>query len=125
MLCILSEEHPLHSQEKISFKQIQDEPLIMPRSGLDNEIKQIFRENNIKPNIKFEVSDDQAIMAMVQNNLGISIRPEMTLSHIPDNVRILNLENEAFRFIGIVTKPNMSPATNKFIGSVKQWLTDN
>jgi DNA-binding transcriptional LysR family regulator len=125
MLCILSDQHPLHTQDKISFKQIQEEPLIMPKEGWDNEIKQIFRENNIKPNVKFEVSDDQTIIAMVQNNLGISIRPEMTLSHIPNNVRILNLENESFRFIGMATKPNMSPATKKFIDCAHSWLSDH
>ncbi|GAA3312807.1 hypothetical protein GCM10020331_001420 [Ectobacillus funiculus] len=39
----------------------------MPKEGWDNEINQIFlKKNNIKPNVKFEVSDDQAIMAMVQ-----------------------------------------------------------
>lgn len=122
MLCIVSDQHPLHKQDTISFQQIQIEPLIMPKEGWDNEIKQIFRENNIKPNVKFETSDDQTIMAMVQNNLGISIRPEMTLSHIPNNVRILNLENESFRFIGIATKPNMSPATKKFIECIHSWL---
>ncbi|KAA9031165.1 LysR family transcriptional regulator [Niallia endozanthoxylica] len=125
MLCILSDQHPLHSQEQISFKQIQAEPMILPKEGWDNEIQQIFRENNIKPNIKFRVSDDQAIKSMVQENLGISIRPKMTLAHIPDNVRILNLENDFFRIIGIATKPNMSPATKKFMDCVHSWLSDH
>ncbi|MFC7393065.1 LysR family transcriptional regulator [Scopulibacillus cellulosilyticus] len=125
MLCILSDQHPLHTQERIAFKQIQEEPLIMPKEGWDNEIKQIFKENNIKPHVKFEVSDDQAIIAMVQNNLGISVRPEMTLYNIPDNVRILNLENDSFRFIGIAAKPNMSPAAKKFVDCVRSLLSDH
>jgi LysR substrate binding domain len=61
MLCILSEQHPLHKQEKISFEQIQEEHLIMPKEGWDHDIKQILRDNNIKPNVKFEVPDDRAI----------------------------------------------------------------
>jgi len=125
MLCILSDQHPLHSQEQISFREIQAEPMILPKEGWDNEIQQIFRENNMKPNVKFRVSDDQAIKSMVQENLGISIRPKMTLSHVPDNVRILNLEKDFFRIIGIATKPNMSPATKKFIDCVHSWLSDN
>jgi DNA-binding transcriptional LysR family regulator len=124
MLCILSDHHPFHKQDRISFKQIEEEPLIIPKEGWDNEINHIFRENNIKPNVKFELSDDQAIIAMVQNNLGISIRPEMTLTHIPNNIRIVNLENESFRIIGIATKPNMSPATEKFVNCVLSWLRD-
>ncbi len=125
MLCILSNQHPLHKLDRISFKQIEAEPLIMPKEGWDNEINQIFGENNIKPNVKYKVSDDQAIIAMVQNNLGISIRPEMTLSHLPDNVRIINLERDSFRYIGIASKPNMSPATKKFIDCVHAWVSDN
>lgn len=125
MMCILSDQHPLHKLDKISFKQIEAEPLIMPKEGWGNEINQIFKDNNIKPTIKFEVSDDQTIISMVQANLGISIRPEMTLSSIPDNVRILNLEKESYRFIGVATKPNMSPATKKFIDCVHLWLKDH
>jgi DNA-binding transcriptional LysR family regulator len=125
MLCILSDQHPLHTQEEISFKQIQAERLIMPKIGWDNEIRQIFKDNNINPNIKFEVSDDETIISMVRNNLGISIRPEMTLSNIPNDLHILNLEKESFRFIGIATKPNKSPATSKFIDCVYTWLSDN
>jgi len=125
MLCILSDQHPLHTSKTISFKQIETEPLIMPKKNWGNEIEQIFRKNNIKPNVKFEVSDDQAIIAMVQNNLGISIRPEMTLSNLPDNIRVLNLENESFRFIGLAAKPNMSPAAKKFVDCVYSWLEEH
>ena len=125
MFCILSDQHPLHNQDRITLKQLQTEPMIKPKEGWDNEIEQILRENKIKPNVKFEVLDDQTIMAMVQNNLGISIRPEMTLSHIPNNVRSLNLENDYFRLIGIATKPNKSPATKKFIEYVHSWLNVN
>jgi DNA-binding transcriptional LysR family regulator len=125
MVCILSEEHPFQSLDTISFKQIEAEPLIMPKEGWDNEISQIFRENNIKPNVKFEVSDDQTIMAMVQNNLGISIRPEMTLPYIPNNVRKINLEKDCFRLIGIATKNNVPPATRKFIDYAHSWLSNN
>jgi DNA-binding transcriptional LysR family regulator len=125
MLCILSDQHPFHAQERISYKQIQAEHLIMPKEGWGNEISQIFKENDIKPKVKFEVSDDQTIMAMVQNNLGISIRPEMTLNDIPNNVFTLNLENESFRFIGIATKPNKSPSTKKFVDCVHSWLSEH
>ncbi|WP_066048627.1 LysR family transcriptional regulator [Robertmurraya korlensis] len=125
MLCIVSERHPIHNQESISFHQIQCEPLIMPKEGWDNEIKNIFKKHKIIPNIKFEVSDDQAIISMVGNNLGISIRPEMTLTNLPANIRILNLEEESYRFIGIAKKPNLSPATKIFIDCVYSWLREN
>jgi hypothetical protein len=48
MLCILSKLHPLHKLDRISYKQIEAEPLIIPKEGWDNEVSQIFKENNIK-----------------------------------------------------------------------------
>ncbi|MDT8860690.1 LysR family transcriptional regulator [Alkalihalobacillus sp. MEB130] len=125
MLCILSDQHPLQNKDNISFKEIENERLIIPKLGWDHEVREIFKENNINPQIKFEVSEDEIIIAMVKNNLGISIRPEMTLSSLPSCMRILNLEKESFRYIGIATKPNTSPATRKFVDCVYSWLKSN
>nr|MBF6634986.1 LysR family transcriptional regulator substrate-binding protein [Planococcus sp. (in: firmicutes)] len=115
--------HPLCNADTISFKQLEIESLIMPKKEWDSEIEQVFKKNHIKPNVKFEVSEDQTILAMVQNNLGISIRPEMTLTSLPVNIRVLNLEIDAYRFIGIAAKPNASPATKKFIDCAYSSLT--
>ncbi|MCM3570209.1 LysR family transcriptional regulator [Neobacillus mesonae] len=124
MLCIVSNEHPLHDQKEITFQQIEKEPLIMPKAGWDSEIRKFFNDHNIKAAVKFELSDDQAIFAFVQKNLGISIRPEMSLSRMPDNIDILNLESEPCRLIGIAAKPDCSPATKKFIDYVQSWLRE-
>ena len=122
MLCIVSDQHPFHQQDSILFSQLKSEALIMPKRNWANEIDRIFKENGIKPNVKYEVSDDQTILAMVQNNLGISIRPEMTLASLPENVRVLKLEKDSYRFIGIAAKPSMSPATRKFMEGTHSYL---
>jgi DNA-binding transcriptional LysR family regulator len=125
MLCILSDEHPLAQQNVIRFENIKEEKLIMSKKGSDNDLRRILKENNVKPNIKFELADDQAIISMVQNGMGISILPEMVLHRIPSNVRILSLEGENYRTIGIAATSfkTLAPATKKFIEYLKSWLS--
>ena len=37
----------------------------------------------VRPNIQYILRDDLSILAMVSNNLGISIMPELELEHCP------------------------------------------
>ncbi|WP_045516794.1 LysR family transcriptional regulator [Neobacillus niacini] len=126
MLCILSNEHPLAEQNEIRFEIIKSEPLIKAKKGSDNDLNRILKENNVTPNIKFELSDDQAIISMVGNGLGISILPEMVLHRVPTNVRALKLEGENYRTIGIAATSfkTLAPATKKFIEYLKSWLRE-
>ncbi|MFC5592011.1 LysR family transcriptional regulator [Sporosarcina soli] len=126
ILCILPEEHPLANEQKVSFADIQDEMFIMTKKGSDNDLKRVFQENQVTPHIKFELADDQAIISMVQNGMGISMLPEMVLHRVPQNVRILSLEGEHYRSIGIAASSfrTISPAARKFIEYVKAWLDE-
>ncbi|WP_342539030.1 LysR family transcriptional regulator [Sporosarcina sp. FSL K6-1540] len=127
MLCILPDDHRLANQQEVSFADLKEEMLIMSKKGSDNDLKRIFHENNVTPHIKFELADDQAIISMVQNGMGISILPEMVLYRVPHNVRILSLEGEHYRSIGIAAPSfnTISPAARKFIEYMKAWLNNS
>lgn len=124
MLCILPDNHPLSQQDTISFVQIEQESFIMPKWGNDHDVRRILKENKVNPTIKYEVAEDQAIIAMVQNGLGISILPEMVLSGIPSNIRIINLEKDHYRMIGIATASaaTIAPAARRFMDYIRIWL---
>ncbi|PID15317.1 LysR family transcriptional regulator [Sporosarcina sp. P34] len=126
MLCILSEEHPLAEQNEISFEMIKEEPLIKSRKGSDNDLIRILKEHHVAATIKFELTDDQAIIAMVGNGMGISILPEMVLHRIPTTVRAIKLEGENYRTIGIAVSSfkTLAPSTKKFIEYLKSWLNE-
>lgn len=127
MLCILPEEHPLANQNEISFEQLKEEPIIKAKKGSDNDLIRILKENNGTLKIKFELSDDQAIISMVENGIGISVLPEMVLHRIPPQIRILSLEGENYRTIGIaaISFNTVAPATKKFIEFLKSWLHES
>jgi DNA-binding transcriptional LysR family regulator len=126
LLCIVPDTHPLARQELMHLEQLNDEAFIMPKSSIDKDVHRILKEHKIKPKIKYEIAEDQAIIAMVQNGLGISILPEMILYRIPENIRILPLEDDYYRHIGIAVASfrNLAPGSKKLIGFIQEWLYD-
>jgi LysR family transcriptional activator of glutamate synthase operon len=122
MVCIVSTQNPLHEQKTISFSQIEKEPFIIPSEGGDIDVTRIFKKHHIKPNIKYELFEDKAIISMVKNDLGISILSEMALSGYSEGVSVLDLEVASHRLIGLATTSTISPATEKFIEYIKTWV---
>src|SRR5699024_12624755 len=99
------------------------EPQIQNKKGSENDLKRILPANDVTPNVKFELEDDQAIFSMVQHEMGISILPEIALYRLPENIRVLHLEQENYRTIGIAAKSfkTLATATKKFIEYLKPW----
>ncbi len=124
MLCIVPDNHPLHQANVLEFHHIAHEPFIMPKAGCDNDVRQIFTHHRAKPNVKFALDDDYAIVAMVRRGLGISILPEMVLSNIRNPVCALRLRDNPARTIALAARSLKlaSPATRKFIDCTKWWL---
>ncbi|ACT03630.1 LysR family transcriptional regulator [Paenibacillus sp. JDR-2] len=125
MMCVMNAGHPFSHRRAISLELIIEEPFIMPVAGCDTDVQRIFSQNECKPRIKYELEDDHAIIAMVQSNLGISILPEMILSHLPDNVCCRPLDSEHYRNIGLAARSfkNVSPAAKKLIEWIRTWIT--
>ncbi len=126
LLCILPAEHPWRKQKKIGFEQIETEDFIMTKFGSTDDVRRMLQENHVKPKVKYEVTEEQAIMEMVQYGLGISILPEMTLFRKSQGICPVQLEKEVYRTIGIGlhSLKNCSPATKKFLASLQEWLKD-
>lgn len=122
LLCIVSEDCPLYDKNEIDLFEIENTPIIMPSYKGTNDVMANFDKYEIRPNIRFELYDEKAIVSMVEHNLGISILPEMAITMLPKNVKALPLLQESFRTIGLSTNQKLSPASQKFVEVLKQWL---
>ncbi len=125
MLCIISSDSPLYNMIQINLQDIEEEDFIMPSYKGTNDVLTIFEKYGIKPNIRFELFDDKAIITMVEHSLGITIMPKLVLGRLPDNVKAVPFEQETFRIIGLSTSYNVSPAAGKFIEILQDWLQQN
>ncbi|MBU5345918.1 LysR family transcriptional regulator [Paenibacillus lautus] len=123
MLVLLPMEHPLSSEVSITLSQIENEPFIMPSQGSDYDVNRMLEKARIKPDIKYTLSDDYAIMAMVEKGLGISILPELVLRGQRRNIRLIELKEKSFRSLGIGVNSmrEISPATKRFLDYVKSY----
>ncbi|MBW4080811.1 LysR family transcriptional regulator [Paenibacillus sp. S150] len=126
MLAILSKEHPLSRAPYMPLAQIAYEDFIIPKAGSDYDVRRVLDKAAIKPNIKFSAGDDYAIIAMVENGLGISILPELVIQRQNHNVATLELEERSFRSLGIAVQSlkYASPATKRFLKHVQSWFKE-
>lgn len=119
LFCIVSNDSPLHTQTTMSIQQLEEYPLIQPKKGWNSEVTTFFSKYNINPIINYQISDDHSIIALVQANIGINIRPELVLKNVSDGITALSFEEEAYRIIGLGFTNQASHATGSFISIVK------
>lgn len=123
---LVTDEHPLYQEERVHVSRLAEETFIMPKEGCDNDIQRLLAQYRLQPRVKYEVGDDHAIIAMVQNGLGISILPEMILFRLPPNIRMIPLAGEHYRSLGVAATSfsKQSPAAKRFLQVVTEWVRE-
>lgn len=124
MLAILPKNHPYATLPKFPVAQVQYESYISLLESSDHDTRGIWKNAGVTPNIRFTSKDDYAIIAMVEQGLGMSIMPELLLQNHTDNVVAMELVPKASRLIGLAI-PNASrtsPATRSFADCVVEWI---
>lgn len=108
---ILPPEHPLRDAPCFPVSRLSSEDFISLKEEQDYEIDLFLDHLRQSPNIKFEVSNDFAILAMVECGLGISTVHELVLHN--DRFRIVKkpMDQPFFRDIGIAVSRASTPST--------------
>jgi DNA-binding transcriptional LysR family regulator len=104
LLAVLPADHPLITHEKVSLKDLTEDPYILLDEGETSEPLTIFKQNNIEPNIQYRVHDDYSIMSMIEQGLGISILPKLVLSRCPYHVVTKEISPSVVRTISLAYK---------------------
>ena len=117
LLIVLPKDHPFANCKKFPIDELMNSPFMLLDKDANSDMIEIFEKHNISPQVHFTTWDDYAIMAMVENGLGISILPELILQRIPYQVVAKELEVPAFRKIGIAMreKKSLSLAVKRFL----------
>ena len=119
---------PLHSRfehyPKFPLVECETEPFISLLQSSDHDARRALEAAGVKPNVRFYTKDDYAVIAMVEQGLGISIMPELLLKGRHDDVQILPLIPEAKRTIGlaIAAGEKAGPATRRFADYVVRYV---
>lgn len=122
LLAVIPENHRLTSSDIFPITAFNGEPFIMLEKGGNYEIAKQFNEHNVKPDIRFTIWDDYAVMAMVENGLEIAILPELILKRIPYNIVTKPIDVPTYRSIGLAYrgKRTLSLAAERFVEYCKR-----
>ena len=125
LLAILPPDHKFASYPKFPLVECETEAFITLLETSNHDANKALSAAGIKPNIKFSTKDDYAIIAMVEQGLGISIMPELLLRGRHDNVVIKELVPPSRRTIGLAIgeTSSQSPATRKFADYIIKWVS--
>jgi DNA-binding transcriptional LysR family regulator len=118
---ILPENHALATKPSISLSELANEPFILLEEGHFYEPLEAFRKANIQPQIKYTIHDDYAIMAMVEEGLGVSILADLILRRTNYRIKALPLDPPIYRTmaIGYLKKEALPAASKRFIELLK------
>lgn len=125
LLAILPRDHKFASYPKFPLVECENEAFITLLEASNHDANRALSAAGIKPNILFSMKDDYAIIAMVEQGLGISIMPELLLRGRHDDVEIKELVPPSKRTIGLaIPEPSrLSPATRRFADYIVKWVT--
>ncbi|CAM5194963.1 DNA-binding transcriptional LysR family regulator OS=Ureibacillus acetophenoni OX=614649 GN=SAMN05877842_11375 PE=3 SV=1 [Ureibacillus acetophenoni] len=112
--------HPFAEREKVDLKELENEPLILFKQKIINElIIQGCIQAGFQPKIKYEISEWGFIREMIGENLGVSIFPKPIVKKLDQNLfKAVPLINPTLPWkIGLISKKksHTSPAVREFI----------
>lgn len=127
LLAILPIDHKFASYPRFPLRECETEPFITLLESSNHDARKALDAAGVKPNIKYSTKDDYAIIAMVEQGLGISIMPELLLKGRHDNIKVLELVPPAKRTIGLAIPDASrdSPATKRFAEYILKWLRES
>lgn len=99
-------------------------PFIMTSYRGTNDVKVILEQYHVKPNIRFELSEEVGIISMISHHLGITILPRLVINRLPSSLRAIPLKQGGYRTIGLAMKHQASPVTKKFAEILSVWLKE-
>lgn len=116
-------DHPLAVKDAVNLEETLDYPQIWfaKRSGLRPIQNQLFENMDQKPNIQYEIEEDEAIAGFVAYNFGIAVLPYIPILDMMD-VKIIKLNDLKYRrlhYMAYLKNAVQSPAVQSFIQFVK------
>ena len=110
LMAVLPPDHPLAGAPWYPMARLAEDPFIWIPEERDLELGLIFQEEGIRPNLQYTVNDDIAVLAMVEQGLGVSIRPELVLRNTGRRFAAIPLERPRYRDIVLAVRSGRPPS---------------
>ena len=123
LVAILPKGHRLAALSQIPIEELGEDPFISLLQSSAHDIHRAMDNAGIRPNIKYTTKDDYAILAMVEQGLGISIVPQLLIRGRSQNLEVRPLIPGASRTIALaIPQGEALPVVRAFAETAVQWL---
>lgn len=126
MLMVLPKNHPLADAPYFPIAALSEYPYIELNEGVFSEMRDVFSNYGVKPNVYLSAENGYTVMALVSKGFGFSIFPELMLRGTSFPLVCKELEIPAYRELAICIRSNetASVATRNFLNCVQKWVND-
>jgi DNA-binding transcriptional LysR family regulator len=80
MLAMLPTDHPLANEPDVGVEDLDDDPFLLSTGGCEPIIKAIYAQAEVQLRPVHRVRDMKTLLAMVSENLGVTIAPSLAVS---------------------------------------------
>lgn len=123
---VLPKNHPLTQYDIVPLEKLAKEQFIMLEIGHHSECEAAFRDHALSPNVRYNLHDDYSILAMVEQNLGVSLLADLIIDKMQPSFDIVKrpVTPQVSRTvaIGYKSQAELSMASLKFIECLKEHL---
>lgn len=125
LVAILPKGHRLAEYDAVPVSEMAREPFITILESSGHDIRRAL--GDITPDVKFTTKDDYAVIAMVEQNMGVSIVPRLLIKGRENNLEVRSLSPRASRTIALASKARgeSSPVIDAFIKVAVKWCKEN
>lgn len=125
MRAVLPQNHPLSKKESLSLKDLCNDPFILLDEGKNSVPLASFYKYHLHPQIAYKVYDDYSILAMVQQNMGISMMYELVLKNFEKNIITRPIQENVERVIALscLDPLLLSTSAKKLYAYIKKEIT--
>ncbi len=119
-------DHRLAGERRFPIKEAENEPFISLLESSDHDARRALEAAGVRPSVRYVTKDDYAIIAMVEQGLGVSIMPELLLEGRREDVAVMELQPPSSRTIGLcLPDPDRAgPAVLSFADCVADWVRE-
>lgn len=104
MVAVLPKGHPLTRKKSVSLKELENQPLILLDEGEHSVALDAFADAGLSPDVEYKVYDDYTILAMIRQNLGVSVMYDFVLSEHDRGVEARPIDERPERTVALAWK---------------------
>lgn len=125
LVAIMPKDHRLAQLDEIPIQELGEDPFISLLQSSAHDIHRALDNAGVRPNIKFTTKDDYAILAMVEQGLGISIVPQLLIQGRTQNLAVRPLKPRASRTIALaIPEGKPLPVVEAFAQTAVAWVNE-